>query len=153
MWHCSVPVAFASWHCCWPRLRSSPRKPCGRQAKTWNGGIAHGRQLGDASNWVGTRAGLDPRHNNSDTATFNTAIVNTWGNAVGNPIVIDQGTQNIGNITFDTNAGSYFIGGTLGGSGPGGYSLREQRRPDPDHVGPFPANSNTAETSMPPYDA
>ena len=36
----------------------------------------------------------------------------TWGGSAGNPVVIDQTTQNIGGINFDTSAGSYFIGYT-----------------------------------------
>ena len=53
---------------------------------------------------------------NTDIATFNAAIANTWGNAVGNPIVIDSATQNIGGISFGGATGNYFIGSTAGNS-------------------------------------
>jgi autotransporter-associated beta strand protein len=49
-----------------------------------------------------------------DTATFNAAISNTWGNTALNPVVINSATQNIKNISFDTSAGAYFIGSTGG---------------------------------------
>ena len=117
-------------------------------SQVWNGGSGTDGNWSDASNWDRRRLpGSTSATNNGDTATFNAAIANTWGNAVGNPIVIDQATQNIGNITFDANAGSYFIGGTVGGSGPGGYSLLLSNGGQIQITsGLSAANSNTVET-------
>ncbi len=70
-------------------------------------------------NWSGgAPPGSTVLTNSTDVATFNAAITNTWGNAAGNPVVIDSPTQNIGGISFDTSAGNYFIGSS------GGNALR-----------------------------
>ena len=70
-------------------------------------------------NWSGGAApGSTSLTTSADVATFNAAIANTWGNAVGNPILIDSATQNVGGLSFTGAAGNYFIGST------GGNALR-----------------------------
>ncbi len=80
-------------------------------SNSWDGGSASNGNWSNGVNWVGDTnvpgAG--------DTATFNTAIANTWG-LTGTPVVIDSTTQNIGSITFDTAAGNFFIGSAAGNS-------------------------------------
>jgi len=81
--------------------------------QTWNGGSLTDGNWSDTSNWAGGAAPGSPSGTTStDIAIFNTAIVNTWGANAGNAVVIDQTTQNIGGINFDTSAGNYFIGST-----------------------------------------
>ena len=89
-------------------------------SQTWDGGSGANGNWSTPLNWVGDAAapGATSGTTNIDVATFNTAIANTWGNAVGNPIMIDSATQNIGGISFGGATGSYFIG-TTGGKLPG----------------------------------
>jgi fibronectin-binding autotransporter adhesin len=69
----------------------------------------------DSSNWGGNPApGSTSSTTNTDVATFNLPV-GTFGTS-GNPVVIDQTTQNIGGISFDTAAGPYTIGSTSGNS-------------------------------------
>ena len=85
-------------------------------SQTWNGGSATDGNWSDISNWAGGAApGATSGTTSADVATFNTAIAHGWGNS-GTPIVIDQTTQNIGGISFDTAAGNYTIGSTTGNS-------------------------------------
>ena len=88
--------------------------PSARAAnQTWTGSGADGN-WSTLLNWNGAVPGSTAVTNNADTATFNAAIANTWGNAVGNPVVIDSTTQNIGGISFTQAAGNYFLGSTVG---------------------------------------
>ena len=90
--------------------------PSARAAnQTWTGSGADGN-WSTLLNWNGAVPGSTAVTNNADTATFNAAIANTWGNAVGNPVVIDSATQNIGGISFTQAAGNYFLGSTVGNS-------------------------------------
>ncbi|MGA2053637.1 MAG: autotransporter-associated beta strand repeat-containing protein, partial [Opitutales bacterium] len=86
--------------------------------QTWNGGDATNADWSDADNWVGGAApGGTAVVTSPNVATFNSAIsAQGWGNS-GTPVIIDQATQNIGGISFDTAAGNYTIGTT------GGYPL------------------------------
>ena len=85
-------------------------------SQVWDGG-----SVVDGSwsfpNWLGNppAPGDTASTTNTDVATFNAAIANTWG-LVGTPIVIDSGTQNIGGLAFDLLADNYFIGDTAGNS-------------------------------------
>ena len=89
--------------------------------QTWSGGSATNGNWSSPANWIGLAPpGSTSILTSSDVATFNAPIANTWGSAVGNPIVIDSATQNIGGITFTAATDNYFIGGSVGGSGPGG---------------------------------
>ena len=83
-------------------------------SQTWDGGSADGN-WNSVTNWVVDTAypGGIGTTTNADVATFNAAIANTWGDAVGNPIVTPA-NLNIGGITFTTLAGNYFIGATDG---------------------------------------
>ncbi|MES2308456.1 MAG: autotransporter domain-containing protein [Verrucomicrobiota bacterium] len=85
-------------------------------SQIWNGGSGVDGNWSTVGNWAGGAApGATVGTASTDIATFNSAIANTWGNAVGNPVVIDAG-RNVNGITFDTNSGSYFIGSTAGNS-------------------------------------
>src|SRR5262249_29871838 len=83
--------------------------------QTWDGGSIVDGLWSTLANWLGDSAapGDTSSTTNSDVATFNTAIANTWGNTVGNPIVIDA-NRNIFGINFSDAVGSYFIGATGG---------------------------------------
>ncbi len=85
--------------------------------QTWDGGSGANGKWSNIINWVGDSAapGATSGTTNTDIATFNAAIANTWG-LVGTPILIDSATQNIGGISFGVAAGSYFIGTTGGNS-------------------------------------
>ena len=85
--------------------------------QTWDGGDANSN-WSTVGNWVGDVGvpGATSGTTNTDIATFNAAIANTWGNTFANPIVIDSPTRNLGGITFGTAAGNYFIGSTGGNS-------------------------------------
>ena len=87
-------------------------------SQTWDGGSVANGNWSTVGNWLGdpTAPGATSGTTNTDVATFNAAIANTWGNAVGNPIVIDSATQNIGGISFGGATGNYFIGSTGGNS-------------------------------------
>ena len=80
----------------------------------WDGGGGDAN-WSTVNNWVGSSAapGDTAVTNNTDVATFYSAIANTWGD-VGSPIVIDSATQNLGGISFDAAAGNYNIGSTAG---------------------------------------
>lgn len=68
----------------------------------------------DAANWVGSVAPGDTSVlTNTDVATFGTAVGSVG--VVGNPIVIDSATQNLGGISFGAAAGNYYIG-SIGGN-------------------------------------
>jgi len=85
-------------------------------SETWSGSSSTDGNWSDTANWVGGAApGSTTVTTNTDIATFNTAITNNWG-LIGTPIVIDQASQDIGGISFDTNAGNYYIGSTTGNS-------------------------------------
>ena len=80
----------------------------------WNG------QGGDSewssvSNWVGDLAapGSTTGTTNSDIATFDSAIANSWGDSEANPILIAP-EFNLGGMKFTADAGSYFIGNLSG---------------------------------------
>ena len=77
--------------------------------QTWTGGSAINGNWGTTGNWTGS-----PVPGAGQTATFNAAIANTWGNSTANPVVIDSASQNINTITFTTSAGNYTIGSTVG---------------------------------------
>ena len=81
--------------------------------QTWDGGSAVDGNWSTLLNWVGDTAapGATSGTTNTDVATFNAAIANTWG-LVGTPIGIDSATQNIGGISFGAATGNYFIGTT-----------------------------------------
>lgn len=84
---------------------------------TWTGGSIVDGGWATGANWSpsaapGSATGVNT---NADTATFNAAIANTWGNSSANPIVID-GNRSIKFISFDTSVGNYFIGSTGGNS-------------------------------------
>src|SRR5277367_5401210 len=73
--------------------------------QTWSGGSITDGNWSDVANWAnGAIPGSTIVTTSSDVALFNSAIANGWG-ASGTPIVIDQTTQNIGGISFDTSAG------------------------------------------------
>ncbi len=84
----------------------------------WSGGSTGAGSNGNWSNianWSGgTPPGSTTGATDADIALFNSGIANTWGNAVGNPVVINSASQNLGGINFDAAAGSYFIGSTAG---------------------------------------
>lgn len=85
--------------------------------QTWTGGSAVDGNWSTGANWSGGAApGSTTVLDNGDVATFNAAIANTWGNAAGNPVVIDSASQNIGGLTFTGSPGNYFIGSTGGNS-------------------------------------
>lgn len=85
--------------------------------QTWDGGSVVDANWSTVENWNGDTAppGSTSETTNADIATFDAAIANTWGDAVGNPIVTTA-SLNIGGIAFDTAAGNYFIGSTGGNS-------------------------------------
>ena len=87
-------------------------------SQVWDGGSLVNGNWSTIENWVGDPAapGDTASTTNADVTTFNAAIANTWGNAVGNPLVIDSATQNIGGLSFDLLADNYFIGNTAGNS-------------------------------------
>ena len=87
-------------------------------SQTWDGGSTVNGNWSTITNWTGDPAapGATSGTTNTDVATFNAAIANTWGNVVGNPVVIDSTTQNIGGISFGGATGNYFIGSTGGNS-------------------------------------
>ena len=87
-------------------------------SSTWTGGSATNGNWSNAGDWNATNGvpGSTSGTINTDTATFSSAIANTWGNSAANPIVIDSPTQNIGSIAFTTLANGYFIGSTGGNS-------------------------------------
>jgi len=81
----------------------------------WSGGSATDGNWSDGSDWTGgTPPGSTSSTTNTDIAWWNGPIANTWGDSAANPVVIDSTTQNIGGINFDTAAGNYFIGSTVG---------------------------------------
>ena len=86
-------------------------------SQTWDGDSAGNGNWSTITNWVGDPAapGATSGTTNTDVATFNAAIAGGWG-TVGNPIVIDSATQNIGGISFGGATGNYFIGTTGGNS-------------------------------------
>ena len=80
-------------------------------SQIWDGGGADAN-WSTVTNWVGdptAAPGNTASVTNSDIATFNAAIANTWG-AAGSPIIIDSTSQNLGGISFDAAADSYYIG-------------------------------------------
>jgi fibronectin-binding autotransporter adhesin len=82
--------------------------------QTWDGGSTANGNWATVANWVGDSAapGATTGSANTDTALFNAAIANNWGsNPTGYKIVTTAGL-NLKNITFDTAAGNYYIGGT-----------------------------------------
>jgi autotransporter-associated beta strand protein len=84
-------------------------------SQVWDGGGADAN-WSTVTNWVGdplAAPGDTASTTNTDVATFDAAIANTWGDAVGNPIVTTA-SLNLGGISFDTAAGNYFIGSTGG---------------------------------------
>lgn len=89
----------------------------GAASQTWTGGSTLDGSWSTGSNWNGGSApGSTSGTTSTDTATFKLAIANTWGNSALNPVVIGSASQNIQNVTFTGNAGSYFIGSTGGNS-------------------------------------
>ncbi|XHR30985.1 MAG: autotransporter-associated beta strand repeat-containing protein [Chthoniobacteraceae bacterium] len=83
---------------------------------TWSGISSSDGNWNTAANWSGSSIpGSTSATNNTDVATFNIAVANTWGSSADTPIVIDS-KRNIGGIIFDAAAGSYFIGSTSGNS-------------------------------------
>lgn len=83
--------------------------------QTWTGGSGANGNWSTPANWSGLAApGATSGTTNPDVATFNAAIANTWGNAAGNPIVIDSASQNLGGLTFTGSPGNYFIGSAGG---------------------------------------
>ncbi len=86
-------------------------------SQNWVGGSTVDGKWSTSGNWGGTPIpGATSGLTNTDIATFNAAIANTWGSTALIPIVIDLTTQNIGGLNFDTAAGSYYIGTTAGNS-------------------------------------
>ncbi|MEP6671567.1 MAG: autotransporter-associated beta strand repeat-containing protein [Chthoniobacter sp.] len=80
----------------------------------WNGGSVVDAVWSTVANWVGVAApGATGTTTNTDVATFNAPIANTWGSSAATPIVVDSG-RNVGGINIDSAAGSYFIGSTGG---------------------------------------
>jgi fibronectin-binding autotransporter adhesin len=68
-----------------------------------------------SANWVSSVGGVPGATSgttNTDVATFNAAIANTWG-LTGSPILINT-YRNIGGISFTLAAGNYHIGTTTG---------------------------------------
>lgn len=88
--------------------------------QTWTGGSVANGNWSTGANWNGGAApGATSGTTSTDVATFNAAIANTWGNASGNPVVIDSATQNLGGFTFTgaiggANNGAFYIGATGG---------------------------------------
>ena len=104
--HLSLLILLALWQIGQP-LRAA--------SQTWTGGSVVNGNWSTIGNWSGGAApGSTSLTTSTDIATFNAAIANTWGNAAGNPIVIDSASQNISGITFTGAAGNYFIGSTGG---------------------------------------
>lgn len=86
-------------------------------SQTWSGSSIANGNWSTTANWAGGAApGSTSATNNSDTATFNSSILNTWGISAGNPVVFDSATQNIRFIAFDANADSFFLGSSSGNS-------------------------------------
>lgn len=85
-------------------------------SETWLGTSGSSGNWGDSSNWSNSIvSGSTGTTTDPDTATFNAAITGSdWGISALNPVVINSASQNIKNINFDTNAGAYFIGSTVG---------------------------------------
>ena len=81
---------------------------------SWDGGSTANGNWATAQNWIGdpTAPGATTGTTNPDIATFNAAIANSWG-LTGTPVVTTL-SMNIGGISFDKAAGSYFIGSTGG---------------------------------------
>lgn len=88
--------------------------PAMAASQNWDGGSLVNGNWSDVGNWNAAVPGSTSVTTNTDVATFNAAIVNTWGDAVGNPVVIDSATQNIGGLSFTLASGSYFVGSTGG---------------------------------------
>jgi autotransporter-associated beta strand protein/T5SS/PEP-CTERM-associated repeat protein len=89
----------------------------------WSGGSGVDGGWANTDNWFdGVAPGATSGTTNLDIALFNAAIPSMWGSVVGNPIVIDAGRNLLG-IDFELDAGNYFVGGTVGGTGPGGNAL------------------------------
>ena len=85
-------------------------------SQTWDGGSSGSGSNGNwgtVANWDGAIPGSTAITTNTDVATFGAAILNTWGDAVGNPVVIDA-NRNIGGISFTLQSGNYFIGAAVG---------------------------------------
>ena len=82
--------------------------------QNWTGGGANAN-WSTALNWNGAAPGATSGTTNTDVATFNAAIANTWG-LTGSPILIDSAAQNIGGLSFTTAADNYFVGTTAGNS-------------------------------------
>jgi len=84
-------------------------------SQTWDGGSLTDGLWSTLANWVGDSAvpGDTSGTTSTDVAIFNAVIVNTWGNAMGNPIGIDA-NRNIFGINFTGAAGDYFLGATDG---------------------------------------
>ena len=84
---------------------------------TWlNSGSTNGN-WNQPTNWVsgvvpGATVAITGTNADTSVATFNTAV-GTFG-TTGSPVVIDSASENIKGITFDTAAGNYFIGTTVG---------------------------------------
>ena len=88
-------------------------QPASAASGTWNGGSTANGNWSTTANWTAV-PGSTSSTTSADTATFNAAIANTWGNSAANPIVIDSG-RNLGSLIFNNaNTGPYFIGSTAG---------------------------------------
>lgn len=82
-------------------------------SQNWDGGSVTNGNWSNVDNWNGAIPGATSGTTSTDIATFNAAIANTWGNASGNPIMVDA-NRNIGGFNFTLAAGKFFIGSTAG---------------------------------------
>ena len=76
----------------------------------WNG-LDGNPEWSSVGNWVNNLAapGSTSGTTSADIATFDSAISNTWGDSLENPIVTTP-NLNLSGIRFTAEAGSYFIG-------------------------------------------
>jgi hypothetical protein len=81
-------------------------------SSTWSDTGTNSPSWSDSTNWAGSTVPGSTSGITTDMATFNSAV-GTYGTSL-NPIVIDQSTQYIGGLIFNTGAGSYTIGTTGG---------------------------------------
>ncbi len=88
--------------------------PAGQAANQTYNSTGASASWSSTTNWNGNAApGATSGTNSADIATFLTAPVAGAGDTLGNALIIDSG-RNISGLTFDTSAGSFFIGSTGG---------------------------------------
>ena len=81
-------------------------------SSTWDGSETNAN-WSTALNWGSGAPGDTASTINTDIATFNAAIANTWGSTALIPVIVDA-NRNIGGLNFNLAAGNFFIGSTAG---------------------------------------